>query len=208
MTRAYTRPMPPQHLWEPGLGFARAAHLEEFVRAEFLTRGGLFFDAEHGHLSGASVGFLWASSAHVDKGSTKAGIAQLIRQGEPRKWTVAARAVWLQGMFGPALPTFLITLSAPVWARYDDRQAFALVDHELCHCAVAKDEYGAPRFSDGTGQPVWCTRPHDHEGFVGTVDRWGAGAAGAAPLVSAALRAPRFAWVPGSHLDVYKACGT
>lgn len=203
----YTRPMPPRDLCSPGLGFARAQELEDFARTEFLSRGGIFWDPEHGHLQSASIGILWASSAHVDKGSVKAGAAQLVKRAEPRKWGEALQVAFLQQFFGAQLPTFRITLSAPICAAYDDRQFFALVDHELSHCAVAKDAYGAPRFSEVTGEPIWTTRPHDHEGFVGTTDRWGAVATGAAGIVQAALRPPRFAWVPGKDLDVAGACG-
>jgi hypothetical protein len=207
MSWDYVRPCPPDELVDAGLGFARAPDLERFARVEFCSRGGSFFDPEHGHLTTASIGFLWAASTHADKGSVKAGTAQLVKSAEPRKWGDAIRMEFLLRHFGPALPTFLITLSAPFCAEYDDRQFFALVDHELSHCAVAKDAFGAPRFSSQTGQPIWTIRPHDHEGFAGTIERWGAVAAGAESLVRAADKPPRFAWVPGADMDARKACG-
>jgi hypothetical protein len=199
--------MPPEHLRSPGLGFARAEELEEFVVREFLSRGGWFWDPEHGHLTTARIGIVWAASVHVDRGSVKAGTAQLVKRGEPRKWGDAVTAVFLHQMFGVDLPTFRITLSAPICAAYDDREFFALVDHELSHCAVARDAFGAPRFSEATGQPVWSMRPHDHEGFAGTTERWGAVASGAAGIVRAASKPPRFDWVPGRELDAGKVCG-
>lgn len=207
--RAYTRPMPPEHLRSPGLGFARAEEVEELIQREFLSRSGLFFDPEHAHLANARVGVLWASSKHTDKGSTKAGTMQLVRAtAEPSTWSEAVQRLFLHQMFGATLPHFKMTLSAPAVFCYDDREFFALVDHELLHGAVAKDVYGAPRFSETTGLPVWETRPHDHEGFAGTTERWGAAASGAASIVSAGAKPARFAWVPGRDLDVHKACGT
>lgn len=206
----YTRVYPPEALSRPGLGFARDRELEDFVRNEFLGRGGLFFDMEHGHLGNRHnrVGFLWMSSLHVDKGSVKAGTAQLVKRGEPHKWGEVFRTAALLEMFEGNLPTFLITLSAPICATYDDREFFALIDHELSHCAVAKDEWGAPKFNEQTGEPVWRMRPHDHEGFAGTTERWGAQATGAAGIVAAGTKKPRFQWVRGRDLDVRKACGT
>lgn len=203
----YVRPMPPEHLARPALGFARATEVEDFVAQHFLDRAGLFFDPEHGHLSQARVGVLWAASRHSDRGSEKAGTAELVKAGDPSKWGDAVRLLFMREMFGPTLPTFKITLHAPTCAMYDDRQFFALLDHELSHCAVAKDQWGTPRFSESTGLPVWATRPHDHEGFVGTTERWGSAASGAAGIVAAGAKPARFAWVPGTDLDVHKACG-
>jgi hypothetical protein len=202
----YTRPMPPDHLRRMVVDFARAYDVEALVREEFVNRRGIYFDPEHGHLASASIGVLWASSAHVDRGSEKAGTAQLVKQAEPRKWGDAIRHRFMADMFGINFPDFLITLSAPHCAIYSDREFFALLDHELSHCGTAKDEYGAPRFND-SGRPVYTIRPHDHEGFVGTTERWGAHASGAAGLAAAAAKQPRFAWVPGKDLDL-RVCGT
>ncbi len=206
----YTRPLPPEHLWSPGLGFARAEEVEQLIRVDFVGRGGLFFDAEHGHLTSARIGVLWASSRHVDKGSEKAGTAQLVKpyNFEPTKWGEAMQHAFLKQFFGESdWPNFRITLSAPICGLYDDRQFFALTDHEVCHCAVAKDGFGCPRFNDRTGLPIWAMRPHESEQFSGTVERWGAAATGTTGIVLAGLKTPRFAWVPGTDLDVRKACG-
>jgi putative metallopeptidase len=203
----YTRPMPPGHMRSTGLGFARAEGVEELIYRHFLDRDGLFFDPEHGHLTDARIGVVWAQSTHTDKGSEKAGAMQLLRiGGEPRTWADAVQRIHLHSLFGDVLPEFKMTLSAPVCWGYDDRQFFALVDHELLHGDV-KRMYGAPVFNDA-GRPVWATRPHDHEGFAGTVERWGAAASGAGALVEAGAKPARFAWVPGTDLDVHRACGT
>lgn len=205
----YTRPMPPERMQSPaGFGFVRAENLEHFVQTEFLHRGGIFWDAEHGHLGNASIGFVWAGSRCRDRGSEKAGQARLLKAGEISKWGEAMQYALLHALYGHALPTFLITLHAPTCWAYTDREFFALVDHELSHCAIARDRWGAPRFSDATGEPVWAIRPHDLEQFTGTTERWGASAAGAAELVAAGNKRPRFDWVPGKDLDPSKVCAS
>lgn len=202
----YERPYPPESLRGATLGFARAEDIEQLIRVDFVGRGGLFFDPEHGHLNGARIGVLWAASKHVDKGSEKAGTAQLLRPPQA-KWGDAMRHAYLRQFFGIDLPHFLIILSREACLSYDDKQFFALLDHELCHCSTAKDEYGCPRFNEQTGEPVWCLRPHESEQFSGTVERWGAAASGTTGIVLAGLKKPKFSWVPGTDLDVRKACG-
>jgi hypothetical protein len=200
--------MPPKALQTPGLGFARADSVEEFANRHFLDRSGLFFDPEHGHLVPGIIGILWASSTHKDKGSVKAGTAQLVKTGEPTKWSDAVQERFMYEMFGAFRPVFKITLHAPTWAAYNDRQRFALLDHELLHCAQARGPFGEPRFNQQTGLPVWTTRPHDWEGFSGSIERWGAPAAGAENIIRAATKRARFDWVPGTDLDIRQACGT
>jgi len=206
----YVRPMPPESVRLASLGFARAEDVEEVIRCEFTARGGLFFDVEHFHLNQARIGVLWAASRHVDKGSEKAGTAQLVKpyDHQPTKWGEAMQMALLRQFYAEhEWPHFRITLSAPICHHYDDKEFFALTDHEVSHCAVAKDMFGCPRFSDATGLPVWATRPHDLEGFAGTTERWGAAATGASGIVLAGLKQPRFHWVKGRDLDVRKACG-
>jgi hypothetical protein len=203
---AYTRPYPPEHMRSEGLGFERAEDVEQLIRCDFTGRGGLFFDPEHGHLTQARIGVLWAAGRHVDKGSQKAGTAEMLRQPQ-RKWSSQQRHVLLHFFFGDILPNFLITLFAPGVFHRSDRWFFGLVDHELSHCAVAKDEWGVPRFNEDTGLPVWANRPHDVETFVGTTERWGATDTGAAALVQAGMKQPRYHWVPGEPFSP-NACGT
>lgn len=207
-TLPYVCPMPPDRMQNPGLDFARAEAVEDFANRHFLDRDGLFFDPEHGHLIPGVIGVLWASSMHKDKGSMKAGTAQLIRPG-PETWSNAVQERFMVEMFGSDLEVlrFKITLHAPTWFAYNDRQRFALLDHEVSHCAQKRGEFGEPKFSSRTGEPSWDLRPHDAETFVGTTERWGAMASGSAGIVRAALKPPRFDWVPGTDLDIRKACG-
>lgn len=203
---AYFRLTAPLRMRQPGLAFARDEGMEQFISRQFTDRDGVFFDVDHGHLSSVHIGWLWAASRHVDRGSEKAATVTLTKDGEPSKWSDAIRLTFLHGHFGEDLPPVYITCSAPATAHYDDRQFFALIDHELEHVKPALDQYGAPRFS-ALGKLLLRKVPHEFEGFSGTVARWGAPASGAASVVRAALTPPRFAWVQGTDLDCAAVCG-
>lgn len=205
----YLRPRVPADLANPSgvVGFERASGVEEAIRRYFVDPRGVFYDKEHEHLKDASIGVLWAGSRAFSKGTEKAGTAQLVKPlAEPRTWGDAIRHLFHVTHFGADTLDFLIILSGPVCAAYDDRQFFALLDHELLHCGVQR-AFGAVKYNEETGRPMWQLRPHDHEGFAGTIHRWGAHAAGAASLVEAGSSQARFSWVPGTDLDVHKACG-
>lgn len=206
---AYTRPPPPPGMRQEGLSFQRAEDVEALIRNDFTGRGGLFFDPEHGHLSSARIGVLWAAQPEKDKGKAIIGRMELLKPGNPRTWGEAQRRAYLHLQFGPNLPVFLMTLFAPWCHTATDREFLALVDHELLHASAKKDEFGVPQFNSETGQPVWSLRPHDYEGFAGTVERYGADADGSRSIVDAALKTPRFHWVSGKALapGVCGSCG-
>lgn len=69
---------------------------------------------------------------------------------------------------------FVIVLNADMWNRAEFTQDMkvALVDHELCHCEVQKDENGEEKL-DTSGRPVWRMRGHDIEEFTEIVGRHG-----------------------------------
>lgn len=127
----YTRPMPPDSLRGAALGFARAEDVEQLIRVDFVGRGRFFFDPEHGHLTSARIGVLWAASKHVDKGSEKAGTCQLVKpwDHQPSKWGEAMQIALLRQFYAEReWPHFRITLSAPTCKAYGDREFFALTD--------------------------------------------------------------------------------
>lgn len=195
----YNRPFPPQFMRTYGRELVRALDVESLVALGFTRTDGVFFDPEHEHLTTATIGVIWSNARHMVKGEEKAGMMELLPDpdSEPRTWTEARKHDWLASVYGRPWPRFQMTLSG-VWSWvYDDRSFLALVDHELCHAAVARDEGGAMKHRPGSSEPIWKTRGHDVEQFVGTVRRWGAPAAGAAELVAAAAAPPRFEWVPG-----------
>jgi hypothetical protein len=69
---------------------------------------------------------------------------------------------------------FIIILNRDFWEdeRVTDHQRRALLDHELCHAAVATDREGDPRV-DEKNRVVYRTRKHTLEEFHEIVDRYG-----------------------------------
>lgn len=70
---------------------------------------------------------------------------------------------------------FVILLNHEVWnsSQFKEAQMYALMDHELCHCAVANDTDGNPK-KDEQGRTVYRTRKHDLEEFQEVYARHGA----------------------------------
>lgn len=187
--------------------FVRAEEVEDWLRRSILEPGGPLFNPDHMHLQMARIGVLWTDIPATLKGRDLAGTAERIN---PRGagWRKHREEAFMRRLFADALPDgpdFVITLFAPYAATAPDASWAALVEHELYHCAQLEDEYGAPRFSEATGMPLWTIRGHDVEEFVGVVRRYGAMASGEAThrLVEAALKDPEVA-----PADVKYACGT
>jgi hypothetical protein len=69
---------------------------------------------------------------------------------------------------------FVIILNSDMWNRqgFEEKHMRALVDHELCHCEVAKDKDGEEK-TDASGKYVWRIRKHDIEEFREIVARHG-----------------------------------
>ena len=55
-----------------------------------------------------------------------------------------------------------IIIDADKWAERSDPERVALVDHELNHLEVQRDEEGNPK-SDDAGRPKLKSRPHDRD---------------------------------------------
>jgi len=80
-----------------------------------------------------------------------------------------------------------------------------LVEHELYHCAQAKEGYGDTKFYKDSGLPMFEIIGHEVEEFIGVVARYGTGhpESNLSKLVSAANSSPEVA-----RADVAAACGT
>lgn len=201
------RPMPPDSLladegdamWG---AFVPAPDVAAWVREQILEETGSLHNVEHQHLREAQISFLWTNVQYVRQTNMVAGTAEIpmFRCGA---WQKGRQEQQLREWFG-CIPDFLITLDANHAVLASDAAWAALVEHELYHCAQAKDEFGAPKFTKD-GRPKFCIRGHDVEEFVGIVRRYGAGnAAGAtASLVEAAKKPPEIAAV-----DIARSCGT
>lgn len=206
------RPYPPDDLTSiSGLSapdrFVPAPEVLEWIRGAYLGEGGPLHNPEHSHLADARIGVLWTSAENTRQMRRVLGEAEMPARSLARlgKWQRARAEQQLRGWFDGTVPDFLITLDAVYAADCEDAAFAALVDHELTHCAQAKDEFGAPRFNQVTGLPVWTMRGHDVSEFVSVVRRFGVEAAGqdAVDFVLAAAQKPEIGPVKVAH-----ACGT
>lgn len=198
--------MPPESLANPlrlPESFEPAPDVWAWMRESFLKSASPLFNAEHGHLRAATIGVLWTNVSNVRQMRAIAGTAE-VPQPKGSKWQIARSEHQLREWFGTDAIDFLITLDAPYCATAGDAAFCALVEHELYHCAQARNAYGAPRFTR-EGRPVFAIRGHDVEEFVGVVRRYGTGATSHAvqELVAAALRPPEI-----EPAIVAVACGT
>lgn len=186
--------------------FVPAPVLEIWLRHAYLDEDGPLYAPEHAHLNDAFIGCLWTNADNIRQGKRIVGQAEMPARSLAKlgKWQRARSEQQLREWFG-RVPDFLLTFDALYADECDDAAFCALVDHELCHCAQAVDEFGAPRFNKETGLPVFTIKPHDVEEFVSVVRRFGVQAAGqtAVDLVIAAAQEPEIA-----HAAVTQACGT
>lgn len=202
------RPRPPAELTgiEGALGpaFKPAPDLLEWVTSTFIAEGSKLENPEHAHLLCANIGMLWTSAGNSRNGKIIVGQAEFKPPGGTMgKWQRARAQAQLAGWFGPTPLDFLVTVSAPYAAICTDAEFCALIEHELCHCGQARDEFGAPKFSRSSGLPIFGMRGHDIEQFTSVVARYGADAAGVRALIDAAAQAPV---IDAAKLQI--ACGT
>lgn len=201
------RPMPPPEFVDPSCGderqpdFIVAHDLMIWATSTFIDPEGEFANPDHEHLQHATFGMLWTRVANARQGRRVIGTAEL---GEPMamgKWRKARAEQQVREWFAH-VPTFILTFDALYAVECPDAELCALVEHELYHCAQARDEYGAPKFKK-SGEPAFEMRGHDVEEFVGVVRRYGADVAGVRAMIDAAKNAPEIA--PAS---VAAMCGT
>ncbi|HHP4716672.1 TPA: putative metallopeptidase, partial [Acinetobacter baumannii] len=85
--------------------------------------------------------------------------------------------------------------------KANDREFCALLEHELYHIGVERDEDGEMIFSSSTGLPKHFLAGHDVEEFIGVTKRWGASQS--VKRIVEAAKNPPFV----SNLDISKCCG-
>jgi hypothetical protein len=186
------RPRPPAALLEQNgaLGFVPAPDLLEWATSTFIAQGAPLENPEHAHLQFATIGVLWTNTPNSRHGRGIVGQAEFKPPNIIGRWAKARAQAQLAGWFGAGDLDFLLTFDALYADRCSDAEFCALVEHELCHCGQAKDEFGAPKFSTQTGVPIFAMRGHDIEQFTSVVARYGADAAGVRALIDAAERGP------------------
>jgi hypothetical protein len=199
------RPLPPAELLELsdlshfGIRLTPAPEVWEWLNAEILADTGSIQNEDHAHLIDADIRVMWASAAFSRKGRAVVGQAEQVafRAGG---WQKARMEQQMMDWFGD-VPAYIITLAADYCAQCSDADFCALVEHELYHIAQAKDQYGAPKFTQ-EGLPKLEMRGHDVEEFVGVVRRYGA-SPDVQELVDAANKPAEV-----GKLYISRACGT
>ncbi len=177
------RPFPPSDLIdqaeeEEAIRLAPAPELKEWVFKNWLTLGGELHNPDHDHIAELLhdneefLAFAWASSAAVAKKRMVLGQCEkvMFNQGG---WKKARQEQQMRDWFG-FVPQYLITVDAAFCEQASDREFCRLIEHELYHIGVERDEDGEIIYSDHTGLPKHYLAGHDVEVFFGETKRWGA----------------------------------
>ncbi|EPQ6384851.1 putative metallopeptidase [Acinetobacter baumannii] len=205
------RPFPPTDFMdqaeeEEALRLIPAPDLKNWVVANFLTLGGPLHNPDHDHIAEmlhdneGFLAFAWASSAYTRAKRMVLGQCEkvMFNQGG---WKKARQEQQMRDWFG-YVPVYLITIDASYCDQATDRDFCALIEHELYHIGVERDEDGDPLISEMTGLPKHYLAGHDVEEFVGVVKRWGADES-VKRLIEVAKQAPFV-----SDVNISKCCGT
>ncbi|WP_445405981.1 putative metallopeptidase [Acinetobacter pittii] len=205
------RPFPPtdfidQADEEEAIRIIPAPDLKKWVISNYLKIGGPLHNPDHDHIAELlhdNEEFLacaWASSACVAKKRMVLGQCEkvMFNQGG---WKKARQEQQMRDWFG-YVPVYLITIDASYCDQATDRDFCALIEHELYHIGVERDEDGEALYSEMTGLPKHYLAGHDVEEFIGVTKRWGADES-VKRLVEVAKQAPFV-----SDVNISKCCGT
>ena len=176
------RPFPPTELidqaeQEEAIRLAPAPELKEWVVKNWLTVGGELHNPDHDHIAELLhdneefLAFAWASSAAVAKKRMVLGQCEkvMFNQGG---WKKARQEQQMRDWYG-FVPQYLITIDATYCEQANDRDFCRLIEHELYHIGVERDEDGEVIYSDHTGLPKHYLAGHDVEVFFGEIRQHG-----------------------------------
>lgn len=204
------RPFPPANFFdqaeeEQAIRLIPAPELKAWVFANFLTLGGPLHNPDHDHIAEMLhdneefLAFAWASSAYKSKQAMVLGQCERV-MFNVGGWRKARQEQQMRDWFG-FVPTYLITIDGNFCDKANDREFCALLEHELYHIGVERDEDGEMQFSSSTGLPKHYLAGHDVEEFIGVTKRWGVSKS-VKRLVDAAKNPPFV-----SDLEISKCCG-
>ena len=176
------RPFPPTELIdqaeeEDAIRLAPAQELLAWVKDNYLTMGGQLHNPDHDHIAELIhdneefLAFAWASSAAMAKKRMVLGQCEkvMFNQGG---WKKARQEQQMRDWFG-FVPQYLITIDAAFCEQTSDREFCRLIEHELYHIGVERDEDGEIIYSDMTGLPKHYLAGHDVEVFFGEIRQHG-----------------------------------
>jgi hypothetical protein len=201
----YDKPIPPEHLHEPGFNVEPAPEAAEWLKQMFVLDGAPLMNPDHEHMRKVDLVCLWTNVEFEDGGMPIVGMAEIVNvNGKP--WPRAEKTDHLCMLHGN-IPQARIWLYAPAWATCSHWRACAVGEHELYHYAHKHDGEGDPMFDD-LDRPVLTKRAHDVEEFVGVMVRYGVDncAGRSRAFVEAALQKPLFA-PPTLEAAAACACG-
>ncbi|MFP0661082.1 putative metallopeptidase [Acinetobacter baumannii] len=197
------RPMPPEWLFEMDTpNFVPAPELWEWIRKVFLDPKSKLFNPDHMHLRSfryPDIAVMWARSGFKKQGRQVIGTTEkvMINAGG---WKKERQEEQMRDWFG-FVPTYLITVDASFCERANDTEFCYLLEHELYHIGVMRDEDGEIVYSDSSGLPKHYLAGHDVEEFIGVVKRYGP-SKNVKRLIEVAKNPPFV-----SNLDISKCCG-
>lgn len=176
------RPFPPTDLIdqaeeEDAIRLAPAPDLKAWVMQNWLTLGSDLHNPDHDHIAELIhdneefLAFAWASSAAMAKKRMVLGQCEkvMFNQGG---WKKARQEQQMRDWFG-FVPQYLITIDAAFCEQTSDREFCRLIEHELYHIGVERDEDGEIIYSDTTGLPKHYLVGHDVEVFFGEIRQHG-----------------------------------
>ncbi|WPP68985.1 putative metallopeptidase [Acinetobacter pittii] len=190
---------------EEAIRLIPAPDLKKWVVANYLTISGPLYNPDHDHIAELlhdNEEFLacaWASSAYKSKQAMVLGQCEKV-MFNVGGWRKARQEQQMRDWFG-FIPTYLITIDATFCDKANDGEFCALLEHELYHIGVERDDDGEMIFSSSTGLPKHYLAGHDVEEFIGVTKRWGASKS-VKRLVEVAKNPPFV-----SNLDISKCCG-
>lgn len=205
------RPFPPTELIdqaeeEEALRLAPAPDLKEWVIANYLTVDAELYNPDHDHIAellhdnDEFLAFVWASQACTVKKQMVLGQCEKV-MFNVGGWRKARQEQQMRDWFG-FVPVYLITIDASFCEQTSDREFCALIEHELYHIGVERDDDGEIVYSDMTGLPKHYLAGHDVEEFIGVVKRHGV-SENVKRLVEVAKQAPFV-----NDLSITRCCGT
>lgn len=158
---------------EGGTMIRPCPEVRDWAWSMFLDPASRFYNPDHEHLEEAVIGFLWTNTHNFSKGARILGTAQLGEPAGGNAWAKVRQYEQLERWFDGIIPAYLITLDAVWLSTANAASRCALVEHELYHCAIKKDEFGNVKL-DPYGDTIPAMRPHDVECFLGEARRYGA----------------------------------
>ena len=176
-------PLPPKSILDYSQGdddetsfieFAPASDLREFVTETILNENHELYNPAFEHITLLNepefLQFLWASDGFNKAEKRVLGQCERV-SFMAGGWKKARQEKQMRDWFG-FTPTYLITLDAYYCAQCTTDEYLALIEHELAHIGVKRDEDGNMLFSDVTGLPKHYLANHDIEEFYSVIERY------------------------------------